>query len=244
MTIPKNPEMPQGDDVQKYFQKIYADYQSSVEKSPVADVHRRIKAIIEPRLAGVVLDIGSGGDTRHRNPAIRTLISVDNVVEFLQHAKDPAALNAAGDIRALPFRAQTADRIVTQFVVHHLAEKRLAGTTRNIRAAVAEAARVLKPGGMVFVVDSMAPRPLDRLQRLVYPLSRAVLRIFGKPMVFILSPAYLAGLFAAHGLAPEKPVVVDWGGMTDLSQALFPRLKFPLRRTPVKLTILAAVKPV
>jgi ubiquinone/menaquinone biosynthesis C-methylase UbiE len=237
------PEPAPSDNVQKYFQKIYADYQTSVEKSPVLDVHRRIKDVLEPRLAGVVLDIGSGGDTRHRNPAIRTLISVDYVVEFLRHAKDPAAINAGGDIRALPFKAETADRIVTQFVVHHLAENRLRGTIRNIRAAVAEAARVLRPGGVVFVVDSMAPRPLDRLQRIVYPLSRAFLRVFGKPMVFILSPAYLSGLFAESGLVPEKPIAIDWGEMTDLSQALFPKLKFPLRHTPVKLVVLAAVKP-
>jgi ubiquinone/menaquinone biosynthesis C-methylase UbiE len=238
----EKPDRAPDDDVQRYFQKIYADYQTSVEKLPVADVHRRIKTAIEPRLAGVVLDIGSGGDTRHRNPAITTLVSVDNVLEFLRNAKDPAAINAAGDVRALPFKTASADRIIIQSVVHHLTDVTLAGTLRNVRMAVAEAARVLKPGGTIFVVDSMTNRPLEGLQRKLYSLSRTILRIFGKPMVFILSPGFLAGSFAEHGLSAEKPVVIDWGEMTDLSQALFPKLRFPLRFTPVRLTVLAAVR--
>lgn len=235
-------EPPQEDDVRQYFQKIYADYQSSVEKAPVLDVHQRIKRVIEPRLAGIVVDIGSGGDTRHRNPAITTLVSVDNVLDFLRHAKDRTVLNAAGDVRALPFKKGSVDRIVIQFVVHHLTDDRLGGTLRNLKAAIVESARILKPGGRIFIVDSMTWRPLDALQRAFYPLSRALLRGFGKPMVFILSAPSLIRLCAASGLAAERPVTVDWGAMTDLSQALFPKLRFPLRYTPAKLTILEAVK--
>jgi len=239
---PEKRDPPKDGGVQRYFQKIYADYQSSVEKAPVLDVHQRIKRVIEPRLAGIVVDIGSGGDTRHRNPAITLLVSVDNVVEFLRHAKDPAALNAAGDVRALPFKRGSVDRIVIQFVIHHLTDDNLAGTFRNVRAAVAESARILKPGGRIFIVDSMTWRPLDVLQRGLYPLSRALLRGFGKPMVFLLSAPFLVRLCAESGLAAEQPIVIDWGAMTDLSQALFPKVRFPLRYTPAKLTILEAVK--
>jgi SAM-dependent methyltransferase len=239
---PEKRDPPQDGNVRRYFQKIYANYQSSVEKAPVVDVHQRIKRVIEPRLAGIVVDVGSGGDTRHRNPAITLLVSVDNVLEFLRHAKDPAAFNAAGDVRALPFKKGSVDRIVIQFVVHHLTDDNLAGTLRNVRAAVAESARILKPGGRIFIVDSMTWRPLDVLQRAIYPLSRAILRSFGRPMVFILSAPFLVRLCAESGLTAEQPIVIDWGAMTDLSQALFPKVRFPLRYTPAKLTILEAVK--
>jgi SAM-dependent methyltransferase len=239
---PEKRDPPQAAGVQRYFQKIYADYQTSVEKAPVLDVHQRIKRVIEPRLAGIVVDVGSGGDTRHRSPAITALISVDNVLEFLQHAKDPAALNAAGDVRALPFKKESVDRIVIQFVVHHLTDEGLAGTLRNVKAAISESARILKPGGRIFIVDSMTWRPLDMLQRAVYPMSRAILHGFGRPMVFILSASSLVRLCAESGLAAARPVIVDWGAMTDLSQALFPNLRFPLRYTPARLTILEAVR--
>jgi len=239
-----DPDKPGTDDsVREYFGKIYAEYQESVEKDAVADVHRRIKAVVEPRLDGLVLDIGSGGDTRHRNPGITTLVSVDNVVEFLRHAKDPAAVNAAGDLRALPFKDATADRIVAQFVIHHLAEDSRVGTLANVRAAVSEAARALKPGGIVFLIDSMTFRPLDWLQRRIYGASRFVLCRLGRPMVFIFSARSLARLLAEYGLVPEPPRTIDWGEMTDLSQALFPKLRFPLKYAPVRLTILAASKP-
>jgi SAM-dependent methyltransferase len=239
---PEKQGLPQDDDVQRYFQKIYADYQTSVEKAPVIDVHQRIKNVIEPRLAGIVVDVGSGGDTRHRNPAITLLVSVDNVLEFLLHAKDPAAINAAGDVRSLPFKKDSVDRIVIQFVVHHLTDDHLAGTLRNVRAAVAESARILKPGGRIFIVDSMTWRPFDALQRGLYPISRTLLRGFGRPMVYILSATSLVRLCTESGLAAERPVAIDWGKMTDLSQALFPKLRFPLRYTPVRPTILEAVK--
>jgi SAM-dependent methyltransferase len=240
--VPEKQEPLPEDGVQGYFRKIYADYQTSVEKAPVLDVHQRIKRLIEPRLAGIVVDIGSGGDTRHRNPAITLLVSVDNVLEFLRHAKDPAALNAAGDVRALPFKKNSVDRIVIQFVVHHLTGDALAGTLRNVRAAIAESARILTPGGRIFIVDSMTWRPLDALQQALYPVSRALLRRFARPMVYILSVPSLVRICAESGLAAEQPVTVDWGAMTDLSQALFPKLRFPLRYTPARLTILEAVK--
>jgi SAM-dependent methyltransferase len=240
---PDHLEPRRDDSVRRYFGKIYADYQESVEKDEVADVHRRIKAVVEPRLAGLVLDIGSGGDTRHRNSGITTLVSVDNVVDFLRHAKDPAAVNAAGDIRALPFKDASADRIVAQFVIHHLAEDNFGGTFANVRAAVGEAARILKPGGTVFLIDSMTFRPLDWVQRRLYRVSRFALRRLGRPMVFIFSARSLTKLLAASGLTPERPKSVDWGRMTDLSQALFPKLRFPLKYAPVRPTILAASKP-
>jgi SAM-dependent methyltransferase len=240
-----NPRPPQGQEgkaVQSYFRKIYSDYQEKVEREDVADVYSRIKENIEPHLTGIVVDIGSGGVSHYQNPAIRRLISVDNVLDFLRHSKDKTVLNVAGDIRALPLKDGSADRIVVQFVIHHLTENRLAKNLSNVRKAISESSRILRPGGEVFFVDSMVPSPLEMIERPGYLPAYHLLRILNKPMVFFFSVQSFCRLLRRYRLAPARIQKIDWGKMADASSALFPRLKFPLRYAPVRCLLISAVK--
>jgi SAM-dependent methyltransferase len=228
--------------VQSYFRKIYSDYQEKVEREDVADVYGRIKETIEPHLTGIVVDIGSGGVSRYQNPAIRRLISVDNVLEFLRNSKDKTVLNVAGDIRALPLKDGSVDRIVVQFVIHHLTENRLAKNLSNVRKAVAESSRILRPGGKVYFVDSMVPFPLEMIERPGYLPAYHLLRILNKPMVFFFSVQSFCRLLRRYRLAPAQIQKIAWGKMAEASAALFPRLKFPLRYAPVHCLLISAVK--
>ena len=240
-----SPRPPQGQEdktVQSYFRKIYSDYQEEVEREDVADVHSRIKENIEPRLTGIVVDIGSGGVSHYRNPAIRRLISVDNVLEFLRHSKDKTVLNVAGDIRALPIKDDSVDRIIIQFVIHHLTESRLAKNLRNVKTALAETSRILRPGGEVFIVDSMAPFPLEMIERSAYVPAYHFLQILNKPMVFFFSVQSFCRLLRRYRLAPRRIQKINWGKMADASAALFPRLRFPLKYGPVRCLLISAVK--
>jgi SAM-dependent methyltransferase len=239
---PRPPREQEGKAVRSYFRKIYSNYQEKVEREDVADVHSRIKENIESHLTGIVVDIGSGGVSHYRNPAIRRVISVDNVLEFLSHSKDKTVLNVAGDIRALPLKNGTADRIVVQFVIHHLTEDRLAKNLRNVEEAVAESSRILRPGGEVFFVDSMVPFALEMIERPGYVPAYLLLRILNKPMVFFFSVRSFCRLLRLYRLAPGRIQKIDWGKMADASSALFPRLKFPLKYAPVHCLLISAVK--
>ena len=239
---PRPPQEQEDKAVQSYFRKIYSDYQEKVDREDVADVYSRIKENIEPHLTGIVVDIGSGGVSRYQNPAIRRLISVDNVLEFLSHSKDKTVLNVAGDIRALPLKGGSADRIVVQFVIHHLTESRLAKNLRNVEAAVAESSRILRPGGEVYFVDSMVPFPLEMIERPCYLPAYHLLRILNKPMVFFFSVQSFCRLLRRYRLAPRRIRKIDWGKMAEASAALFPRLKFPLKYAPVRCLLISAVK--
>jgi hypothetical protein len=106
---------------------------------------------------------------------------------------------------------------------------------------VAESARVLGPGGRLFIIDSTAPGSLDFLQRSVYTISYQALKALGKPMVFFLSPAAIGRMFRRSGLDPDTVLTIDWGEMTEASQALFPWLRFPLKH-PHRLWLISAVK--
>ena len=232
-----------GGPVRGYFRKIRSDYQESVERQAIADVHRRIREVVEPALGGAVLDLGSGGVTEYRTGRIEFLISMDNVLEFLKNSRNPAAANLCGDVSAIPLGAASVDFIIMQHVLHHLTARRYEQNVRNVMAAAAEVSRILKPGGVVFLVDSMTPRLLERLQAWGYRLSHAALRMLRKPMVFFFSVPRLVRIFEDSGLRVDRVLHIDWGKMTEASQALFPRLRFPLRRTPIKCILVAASRP-
>jgi len=239
---PADPNKRPDKSVQSYFRKIHRDYQESVGRETIAGVHERIRSEIEPRLQGLVLDIGSGGVPDHETNASRTVISLDNVFEFLKNAKGKNVLNIVGDIRALPLKRNTMDRIIIQFVIHHLTESILEKNLRNVRNAVAESARVLKKGGQVFIVDSMVPLSLEYLQRTNYIVSYHLLKALNKPMVFFFSAKKFCRILEDHGLVPARVLSINWGTMNEASQALFPWLRFPLKYTPARCTLISAVK--
>lgn len=241
MPAPSSPPRPDKD-VQSYFRRIHKDYQDSVGRDSIASVHERVKALLAPHMRGLVLDIGSGGVSDFSSNGDRTVVSLDNVLEFLRHGRTAGVLNAAGDVRALPLKSGSADRIIIQHVVHHLTSDILAENLRNVRAAVAESARVLAPGGRLFIIDSTTSRFFDLLQRAVYTISYKFLKTLGKPMVFMLSPSALRRMCRERGLDPDTVLTIPWGEMNEASQALFPWLRFPLRYTPVRIRLISAVK--
>jgi SAM-dependent methyltransferase len=232
-----------GEPVKGYFRKIRSDYQESVERETIAGVHGRIREVVEPALRGIVLDLGSGGVTEYRTGRIDLLISMDNVLEFLKNSRNATAANVCGDVTAIPLGRASVDFIIMQHVLHHLTARRYAQNVRNVLAAAAEAARILRPGGVLFLIDSMTPPLLEKLQVWGYALSHAALGMLGKPMVFFFSEARLGRILKQSGLRVDRVLHIDWGNMTEASQALFPGLRFPLRRTPIKCVLVAARRP-
>jgi SAM-dependent methyltransferase len=232
-----------GGPVRGYFRKIRSDYQKSVEREAIAGVHGRIREVVEPELCGVVLDLGSGGVTEYRPGRIELLVSMDNVLEFLKNSTNEAAVNLCGDVTAIPLREASVDFIIMQHVLHHLTARRYEQNVRNVLAASAEAARILRPGGVLFLIDSMTPSLLERFQAWAYRLSHAALRMLNKPMVFFFSTARLVRILEGSGLRVDRVLHIDWGDMTEASQALFPWLRFPLRYTPIKCILVSAGRP-
>ncbi|GEM_PF-2117314 len=228
--------------VQSYFQKIHSLYQESVEKENIARVHQRIRSQIEPHLRGKVLDIGSAGVTEYWNEQVQALFSLDKVFEFLQNSKNKSALNINGDILALPFKANCFDCIIIQHVVHHLTGIHYQKNLFNVQKAISESARVLRPGGEIFIVDSTVPPLLERLEQLHYSVTYNLLKIMRKPMIFFFSRQKLKAILDRNNLGLEKVITIDWGKMKEASQALFPWLRFPLKYTPVRCTLISAFK--
>ncbi|WP_250505449.1 class I SAM-dependent methyltransferase [Bowdeniella massiliensis] len=64
-----------------------------------------------------------------------------------------------GDIRAIPATNDAADRVISSLVIHHVQPDEHAAT-------FAELARVLRPGGTLFVIE--IARPTTRWARLAF----------------------------------------------------------------------------
>jgi SAM-dependent methyltransferase len=137
------------------------------------------------------LDSGTGAGTLALAlaPLVGEVVGIDLVPELLDAARSDAPPNATfveGDVTALPFESYSFDLACSRRTLHHVSRPEL---------AVAELARVTRPGGRVFVDDQLAPMDplaafeLDRFERRRDPSHNRT-----------LSDGDLRDLFAANGL--------------------------------------------
>jgi SAM-dependent methyltransferase len=213
-----------------------------MEDAAMAEVHSRIRREIEPLLGARVLDIGSGGVPDFESNETRTVLSMDYELDSLFHAKSTNVINVAGDMLRIPLRAGAVDAVIAQQVVHYLTDAPFTGAGAAVRRALAEAGRVLAPGGSVFIVDSTFPVLLVLAERALFGITYPLLRKLGRPTVFFPSVRRMRRLLAEAGFEPALVRIIDWGDMAGASQTLFPALRFPLRRLPVKLAVISARK--
>ncbi len=122
-------------------------------------------------LAGTGTNVGSQGlvppESADTPPL---LVGLDAFPARLIHARQalPAARFAGGDATALPFVEGRFRTVLIRDVLHHLPEP---------AAAVAEACRVLAPGGHLVLLEPNSRNPLIRLQMALVPAERGAARL-------------------------------------------------------------------
>jgi SAM-dependent methyltransferase len=167
------------------------------------------------------LGCGTGEVTATLAPFVRRVIAVDGSTEMLAAARERLRGVAnvdlrAGELERLPLRPALLDAAVVMLVLHYVPEP-----TRVLR----EAARVLKPGGRLLVVDMLPHQREEFQQRMGHVwLGFAPEQIerfleaagFGAARMLPLPPAPAArgpGLFAATarkaGAAPSETPAED-----------------------------------
>jgi ubiquinone/menaquinone biosynthesis C-methylase UbiE len=119
------------------------------------------RRIVQSRPGLSVLDVGCG-----RGDNLRRLLryggrprGVDPNVDRLREARTLApAVAARGE--ALPWKEGSFEMVYVSHVLHHAA---------RMEAALAESYRVLVPGGILFVIETVDDSPLMRLARAIQP---------------------------------------------------------------------------
>ncbi len=119
--------------------------------------HDTVLAMLDPRLRVGDLGCGTGQFSALVAPYVARVVAVDASAEMLSAARATVAAHANVDVRrgaleALPLDDAHLDLAVLELVLHHLADP---------GRAIAEAARVLAPGGRVLIVDML---PHDRIE--------------------------------------------------------------------------------
>jgi SAM-dependent methyltransferase len=108
----------------------------------------------------LILDLGcSDGPHIPRLSTGGAVVGVDVALSRLRAARELAPVAAAVGER-LPFRPAAFDMVYVSHVLHHAADP---------RAVLREIHRVLKPGGVLFLIETCEDSPLMRLARTIRP---------------------------------------------------------------------------
>jgi ubiquinone/menaquinone biosynthesis C-methylase UbiE len=145
---------------EKQFGSTAASYLSSTVHAQGADLEALKKTVADIAAAGVapaVLDLGCGGGhvSYAVAPLASSVIACDLSVQMLEVVAAAALARNLSNIRTeraaaekLPFADDSFDVVITRFSAHHWSD---------VPAGLKEMKRVLRPDGIVLVIDIVAP---------------------------------------------------------------------------------------
>ena len=185
----------------RYFE-AQADVWDSIRSLHVAEaeVERAIERALGRRSLGTLVDVGTGTGRMIElfGPRASLAIGIDRSSEMLRLARvklETAGVRSSlrqGDMYALPLADGLADCVIIHQVLHY---------AHAPADAIAEAARVLAPGGTLLVVDFAAH-------------DREELRARDAHMRLGFADEVMAGWFAAAGLEVDRVEHLKGGELT------------------------------
>lgn len=142
-------------------------------------IRDRIIELAEPRRDDHVVDLGAGTGllALALAPRVQGLVAIDISERMLERLDDAAAADGlinveplVADLRRLPLEDECATLVVSNYAFHHLDDP-------GKELALAEARRILRPGGRLVICDMMFSLSLEpRDRRLVWEKVRGLLR--------------------------------------------------------------------
>ncbi len=148
--------MSEADDPQRRFGERADAYVHSVDHDVPAELRLLVDAAApEPSWRALDVATGGGHTALAFAPRVAAVVATDLTAEMLHAARRHLAGAGAGNVRytvaaaeALPFPAERFDLVTCRIAPHHFDDP---------RRFVQEAARVLRPGGVLVTQDHMAP---------------------------------------------------------------------------------------
>jgi SAM-dependent methyltransferase len=135
------------------------------------DTYRRIREAVTRELAGTerLLDVGNGGVFDYDTTVVHEIVAVDLFLDQVPAAGFPPNVTPRkGDALALDEPDESYDAVLEALLYHHLVGSRPADSIANVRRAIGEAERVLRPGGRLVVAESCVPPWFYGLERAAF----------------------------------------------------------------------------
>lgn len=202
------------------------------------DTYRNVRRAVDREIAGarLLLDVGNGGVFDYDTALAERIVGVDLFLDGTPPRVPENVLLRRGDALALEEPAGAYDCVLEVSVFHHLIGVDAQSTLRNIERAVAEAHRVLAPGGRLVVVESCLSARAYALERRLFGALRLLARtpLMRHPATLQFPPSTIAEIIRARfGQVIVAPIPV---GRWILQFGV----RWPTALTPARLHIFTA----
>ena len=141
----------------------------------------------------------------------------------------PFTGSVTGSASHLPLRSEYVDRVVAQFLLHHLTGRNYIGSRRSVRAFFEDASRVLRPGGQVLVTEPVVPRTFELAQRLMFPITKRLLATVNFPMVIEYARNTLCAVAKEAGFTVVAVEAIPLGRFVSQVGMRWPTILTPTR---------------
>jgi SAM-dependent methyltransferase len=191
------------------------------------------------RGVGRLLDIGNGGVFDYDTSLVREIVALDLFLEDVPSLAFPANVTPrSGSALEIPEPDGSFDAVLIAMLIHHLVGRTVRECLDNVRRAIREAFRVLRPGGRLVILESCVPPWFYRVERALFPIATPVINtLLSHPATLQYPSTVLEEIVRAHSpkvsttRIPKGRWVLQYG------------FKFPSALTPICPYRLVATKP-
>jgi SAM-dependent methyltransferase len=220
-----------------FARDLYGEHVASL------DTYRMIREAVTKEVSGTakLLDVGNGGVFEYDTSQVGEIVAVDLFLDKLPADRFPANVTARrGDALALSEAEGAYDAVLEAFLFHHIVGATPADLLSNVRRALSEAERPLRPGGRLIVPESVVPRWFYALERVMFRplllLSRTPL-LGGHPATMQLYTALLESLISERFEIERSYAIPTGRWLTQFGR------KWPTALTPARPHMVIARKP-
>jgi SAM-dependent methyltransferase len=200
---------------------------------------------IEEGISGRVLSVG-GVWPRHSPAAVSqlNLVVADVSDEMLRPHREAGISTVLDDARALSFPDGSFDHVVLPLVLHHITEQSWRAARREAHKAIAEASRVLRKGGRLWISEFSVSPPVYWAEAVAAPVTTLLLGFAGIPLVVMHTESFYREALAQQSfsaVASYYPAPPDASWRDPIRPVIgLPWLKVPRGLYPVRPVVVSA----